>query len=181
MQSKAKRKTDNTLWSSQTVCHPGTSQALRRLTTEAGRDPVRSSRYGSQRGLATLFQRWVLLPRASAQRTGAIGALLCATNLSATCAWRAHTRIATATTVWHESRRWRTPINTPTVPAATTTLAIIAHRTRVPRTARATVRRHSHGRLSVCSSFGQLGTANGVAWRGRNWQYYKALAAGGNT
>ncbi len=42
-------KADSTLRSSQAVPHPSTNQALRRLTSEVGRDPVHSTRYGRQR------------------------------------------------------------------------------------------------------------------------------------
>ena len=40
------KKADSTLRSSQAVPHPSTIRALRRLTSEFGRDPVYSSRYG---------------------------------------------------------------------------------------------------------------------------------------
>ena len=42
-------KADSTLRSSQAVPHPSTNRALRRLTSEVGRDPVYSTRYGRQR------------------------------------------------------------------------------------------------------------------------------------
>ena len=42
-------KADSTLRSSQAVPHPSTNRALRRLTSEVGRDPVCSTRYGRQR------------------------------------------------------------------------------------------------------------------------------------
>ncbi len=42
MQNKA----DSTLRTSQAVPHPSTNRALRRLTSEVGRDPVHSTRYG---------------------------------------------------------------------------------------------------------------------------------------
>jgi hypothetical protein len=44
-------KADSTLRSSQAVPHPSTNRALRRLTSEVGRDPVYSTRYGRQREL----------------------------------------------------------------------------------------------------------------------------------
>jgi hypothetical protein len=43
------KKADSTLRSSQAVPHPSTNRALRRLTSEVGRDPVHSTRYGRQR------------------------------------------------------------------------------------------------------------------------------------
>ena len=45
------RKADSTLRSSRAVPHPSTDRALRRLTSEVGRDPVHSTRYGRQRML----------------------------------------------------------------------------------------------------------------------------------
>ena len=42
-------KAGSTLRSSQAVPHPSTNRALRRLTSEVGRDPVYSTRYGRQR------------------------------------------------------------------------------------------------------------------------------------
>ena len=39
----------STLRSSRVVPHPSTDRALRRLTSEVGRDPVHSTRYGRQR------------------------------------------------------------------------------------------------------------------------------------
>ena len=42
-------KADSTLRSSRAVPHPSTNRALRRLTSEVGRDPVYSTRYGRQR------------------------------------------------------------------------------------------------------------------------------------
>ena len=44
-------KAGSTLRSSQAVPHPSTNRALRRLTSEFGRDPVHSTRYGRQRVL----------------------------------------------------------------------------------------------------------------------------------
>ena len=44
-------KADSTLRSSQAVPHPSTNRALRRLTSEVGRDPVYSTRYGRQRSV----------------------------------------------------------------------------------------------------------------------------------
>ena len=46
---KRARKADSTLRSSQAVPHPSTNRALRRLTSEVGRDPVHSTRYGRRR------------------------------------------------------------------------------------------------------------------------------------
>ena len=43
------QKADSTLRSSRAVPHPSTNRALRRLTSEVGRDPVYSTRYGRQR------------------------------------------------------------------------------------------------------------------------------------
>ena len=42
-------KADSTLRSSRAVPHPSTNRALRRLTSEVGRDPVYSTWYGRQR------------------------------------------------------------------------------------------------------------------------------------
>ena len=47
--ARAKMKADSTLRSSQAVPHPSTNRALCRLTSEVGRDPVYSTRYGRQR------------------------------------------------------------------------------------------------------------------------------------
>ena len=46
---KAMLKADSTLRTSRAVPHPSTNRALRRLTSEVGRDPVHSTRYGRQR------------------------------------------------------------------------------------------------------------------------------------
>ena len=43
------RKASSTLRSSRAVPHPSTNRALRRLTSEFGRDPVHSTRYGRWR------------------------------------------------------------------------------------------------------------------------------------
>ena len=43
------KKAGSTLRSSRAVPHPSTNRALRRLTSEVGRDPVYSTRYGRQR------------------------------------------------------------------------------------------------------------------------------------
>ena len=48
-QRTTKQKADSTLRSSRAVPHPSTNRALRRLTSEVGRDPVHSTRYGRQR------------------------------------------------------------------------------------------------------------------------------------
>ena len=42
-------KSGSTLRSSRAVPHPSTNRALRRLTSEVGRNPVHSTRYGRQR------------------------------------------------------------------------------------------------------------------------------------
>ena len=42
-------KAGSTLRSSRAVPHPSTNRALRRLTSEVGRDPVHSTRYGRRR------------------------------------------------------------------------------------------------------------------------------------
>lgn len=47
--ASAQRKAGSTLRSSRAVPHPSTNRALRRLTSEVGRDPVHSTRYGRQR------------------------------------------------------------------------------------------------------------------------------------
>ena len=49
-------KAGSTLRSSQAVPHPSTNRALRRLTSEVGRDPVHSTRYGRQQNLGA--PRW---------------------------------------------------------------------------------------------------------------------------
>ena len=48
-QAKKDKKADSTLRASRAVPHPSTDRALRRLTSEVGRDPVHSTRYGRQR------------------------------------------------------------------------------------------------------------------------------------
>ena len=50
-QNVKKTKADCTLRSSQAVPHPSTNRALRRLTSEVGRDLVYSARYGRQRSM----------------------------------------------------------------------------------------------------------------------------------
>jgi hypothetical protein len=45
----ARQKADSTLRCSQAVPHPSTNRALSLLTSEVGRDPVHSTRYGRQR------------------------------------------------------------------------------------------------------------------------------------
>ena len=47
--SSAQEKASSTLRASRAVPHPGTDRALRRLTSEFGRDPVHSTRYGRWR------------------------------------------------------------------------------------------------------------------------------------
>ena len=58
----SKGKADSTRRCSQAVPHPSTNRALRRLTSEVGRDPVYSTRYGRQREkdstLGHTFERW---------------------------------------------------------------------------------------------------------------------------
>ena len=54
--SQHKQKASSTLRASRAVPHPGTDRALRRLTSEFGRDPVHSTRYGRwQDRLIVLF------------------------------------------------------------------------------------------------------------------------------
>ena len=48
------QKADSTLRCSQAVPHPSTDRALRRLTSEVGRDPVHSTRYGRRRSTKSL-------------------------------------------------------------------------------------------------------------------------------
>ena len=48
-ESQRDKKASSTLRASQAVPHPSTDRALRRLTSEVGRDPVHSTRYGRQR------------------------------------------------------------------------------------------------------------------------------------
>ena len=48
MHTLASAKAGSTLRSSRAVPHPSTNRALRRLTSEVRRDPVRSTRYGRQ-------------------------------------------------------------------------------------------------------------------------------------
>ena len=48
------QKADSTLRSSRAVPHPSTNRALRRLTSEVGRDSVYSTRYGRQRNQMAL-------------------------------------------------------------------------------------------------------------------------------
>ena len=48
-QTRKLQKAGSTLRSSRAVPHPSTNRALRRLTSEVGRDPVHSARYGRQR------------------------------------------------------------------------------------------------------------------------------------
>ena len=47
-------KAGSTLRSSRAVPHPSTNRALRRLTSEVGRDPVHSTRYGRQRHMSEM-------------------------------------------------------------------------------------------------------------------------------
>ena len=54
-------KADSTLRSSRAVPHPSTNRALRRLTSEVGRDPVHSTRYGRQRNSYLPLQMPALL------------------------------------------------------------------------------------------------------------------------
>ena len=52
MKKLNKKKADITLGSSQAVAHPSTDRALRRLTSEVGRKPVYSTRYGRERSMS---------------------------------------------------------------------------------------------------------------------------------
>ena len=62
-------KADSTLRTSQAVPHPSTNRALCRLTSEVGRDPVHSTRYGRQQKsrnvceLENLFMPEGMVPR----------------------------------------------------------------------------------------------------------------------
>ena len=58
-EGKEKRKADSTLRASRAVPHPSTDRALRRLTSEVGRDPVHSTRYGRQRRQCTSSFLWM--------------------------------------------------------------------------------------------------------------------------
>ena len=63
----SKGKADSTRRCSQAVPHPSTNQALRRLTSEVGRDPVYSTRYGRQREMypemSHIFMKRPWLPK----------------------------------------------------------------------------------------------------------------------
>ena len=50
-------KADSTRRASRAVPHPSTDRALRRLTSEVGRDPVHSTRYGRQRKQCATLER----------------------------------------------------------------------------------------------------------------------------
>ena len=54
---EATAKADSTLRTSQAVPHPSTNRALCRLSSEVGRDPVHSTRYGRQRMLVSYLLR----------------------------------------------------------------------------------------------------------------------------
>ena len=56
------KKADSTRRSSQAVPHPSTNRALRRLTSEVGRDPVHSTRYGRQREMRQNILPWAIAP-----------------------------------------------------------------------------------------------------------------------
>ena len=56
-----KEKAGSTLRSSRAVPHPSTNRALRRLTSEVGRDPVHLTRYGRQRNSYLPLQMPALL------------------------------------------------------------------------------------------------------------------------
>jgi hypothetical protein len=73
-------KAGSTLRSSRAVPHPSTNRALRRLTSEVGRDPVHSTRYGRQRVpmymastqlaiVACVFARWCVCKAGSTLRS----------------------------------------------------------------------------------------------------------------
>ena len=49
LSDRCRQKADSTLRTSRAVPHPSTNRALRRLTSEVGRDPVHSTRYGRRR------------------------------------------------------------------------------------------------------------------------------------
>ncbi len=49
MRNGSQARVSSTLRPSRAVPHPSTNRALRRLTSEVGRDPVHSTRYGRQR------------------------------------------------------------------------------------------------------------------------------------
>ena len=57
LRNTRKSKAGSTLRSSRAVPHPSTNRALRRLTSEVGRDPVHSTRYGRQQRQLFLSQR----------------------------------------------------------------------------------------------------------------------------
>ena len=62
-------KADSTLRSSRAVPHPSTDRALCRLTSEVGRDPVHSTRYGRQR-------EWMFTKCVSLVWSGALDSLI---------------------------------------------------------------------------------------------------------
>ena len=57
---KCHSKADSTLRCSRAVPHPSTNRALRRLTSEVGRDPAHSTRYGRRRSVMVhrMFQQF---------------------------------------------------------------------------------------------------------------------------
>ena len=62
---KHQRKADSTLRTSQAVPHPSTNRALCCLTSEVGRDPVHSTRYGRQRTCSLYTEKRMAGARAS--------------------------------------------------------------------------------------------------------------------
>ena len=68
-----RQKADSTLRTSQAVPHPSTIRALRRLTSEVGRDPVYSTRYGRQRLLVIPKVGATSRPAQRSQLTGKRG------------------------------------------------------------------------------------------------------------
>ena len=69
--SRAWQKAGGTLRCSQTVPQSSTDRALRRLTSEFGRDPVYSARYGRQRRLGVEFLKMIALPITQAKKIAA--------------------------------------------------------------------------------------------------------------
>ena len=78
-------KADSTLRSSRAVPHPSTNRALRRLTSEVGRDPVHSTRYGRQRTCwspeCTVMLGRPILPRITGSMEPRCCNVLCCGNL----------------------------------------------------------------------------------------------------
>ena len=57
---KRNQKASSTLRSSRAVPHPSTNRALRRLTSEFGRDPVHSTRYGRWRRIMRSTKKTIM-------------------------------------------------------------------------------------------------------------------------